>query len=169
MHFKEYKASFEARRAALKFPAGTTHEGVGCETRVNPDMPPWIVDWAILYPDGKHIRVKETYRPMAHPLYAQGERKHFCFQYGATTARDAKGMPRTASDRDTLIRIDCDQFGPHMHYAGKSHIKQDALAGSFVIDKIELFEFIEAVDTHRQSNCPMEEILFFSMKKAGGR
>lgn len=167
MLFNDYKANFEARRAALKFPDGTTHEGVGCETKVQPNMPPWIVDWAILYPDGFHIRVKELYKPKPHPLYNQGRRTQFSFQYGLTTARDSKGMPRTASDRDTIIRLDHDQFGPHMHYAGRNHIQQEELDGKFIIDDIELFEFIDAVDTHRQSHCPMEDILFFDMGKGG--
>jgi hypothetical protein len=167
MLFEDYKADFDSRIAALRFPSGTRQEGVGCETRVNPNFPPWIVDWAILYPDGLHIRVKETYKPKPHPLYNQGQRLHFCFQYGSTTARDAKGMPRTASGRDTVIRLDRDQFGPHMHYAGRDHIQQEDLTGKFIIDDIELFEFIDAVETHRQSGCPMEEILFFALKKEG--
>jgi hypothetical protein len=167
--FRDYKSNFETRKAALKFPDGTTFEGVGCETKVHPEMPPWIMDWAILYPDGNHIRVKEMYKPSAHPLYNHGERRHFSFQYGATTSRDSKGMPRTASDRDTVIRIDQDQFSPHMHYAGQAHIKQERLTGSFIIEKAEVFEFIEAVETCRQSGCSMEEILFFALKKEGKR
>jgi hypothetical protein len=127
------------------------------------------MDWAILYPDGTHIRVKETYKPKAHPLFAQGERMHFCYQYGLTSACDSKGMPRTACDRDTVIRLDRDQFGPHMHYGGKAHIKQESLTGSFVIDNAEVFEFIEAVETNRQSHCSFEEILFFGIRKDGRR
>src|SRR4030088_3056679 len=53
-------------------------------------------------------------------------------------------MPRTASDRSAITRIDRDQFGPHLYYAGKNHIKQEKLEGSFVIDNTDLFEFIEA-------------------------
>jgi hypothetical protein len=165
MLFKDYKANFEARKAALKFPPGTLHEGVGCETKVKPAMPPWVMDWAILYPDGTHIRVKETYKPKPHPLYNQGERLHFSFQYGATTARDAKGMPFTASNRDTIIRLDHDQFSAHMHYKGQDHITQDGLTGTFVIGNIEVFEFIEAVETCKQSGCSMEDILFFALKE----
>ncbi len=169
MLFRDYKASFDARRAKLKFEPGTRQLGIGCETKVKPAMPPWVMDWAVIYPDGLHIRVKETYKPKLHPHYDQGERMHFCFQYGATTAWDAKGMPRTASDRDTVIRLDRDQFGPHMHFAGKAHIKQESLDGTFVIDNVEVFEFIEAVETCRLSGCSMEEILFFSLKKDGNQ
>jgi hypothetical protein len=169
MLFKDYRSNFEARLAALTFPLGTTQEGIGCETKVNPLMPPWVMDWAILYPDGLHIRVKETYRPKPHPLYNQGQRLHFCFQYGMTTMRDAKGMPRTASSSDTIIRIDHDRFGAHMHYGGRDHIKQEGLTGKFVIDDIEVFEFIEAVETSRLSGCAMEDILFFALKKEGRR
>jgi hypothetical protein len=165
MLFRDYKANFDTKRAALKFPAGTTHEGVGCETKVRPYMPPWMTDWAILYPDGMHIRVKEYYKPKPHPLYNHGERAQFSFQYGATTTRDKRGMPRTASDHDTIIRIDRDQFGPHLFYDGTNHIKQESLEGPFVIDNVELFQFIEAVETHRQSSgCPMEDIFLFSLK-----
>jgi len=170
MLFQEYKANFETKKALLKFPPGTMHEGVGCETKVQPSMPPWIMDWAILYPDGYHIRVKETYKPKPHPLYNQGQRHHFSFQYGKTTSRDAKkNMPRTASDQDTIIRLDRDQFGPHMHYAGRSHIEQESVTGKFIIDNAEVFEFIEAVETCRQSGCSMEDILFFSLKKEAKR
>jgi hypothetical protein len=167
MLFKDYKANFETKKASLKFPPGTTYEGVGCETKVKPEMPPWMTDWAILYSDGMHIRVKEYYKPKVHPLYNQGERVQFSFQYGATTSRDARGMPRTSSDRDTVIRIDRDQFGPHLHFDGQAHVKQEGLSGSLVIDKVELFEFIEAVETCRQSGCSMGDILFFVLKNAG--
>lgn len=169
MLFRDYKANFDNRRAVLKFPPGTRQKGVGCETKVKPAMPPWIMDWAIIYPDGTHIRVKETYKPKPHPLYNEGERMHFCFQYGATTSWDAKGMPRTASDHDTIIRLDRDVFGPHMHYAGQSHVKQECLTGTFVINDIEVFEFIEAVETSRQSGCSMEEVLLFNLRKKGKR
>ena len=169
MLFRDYKANFDTKRASLKFEAGTRQKGVGCETKVKPDMPPWVMDWAILYSNGFHIRVKETFKPKEHPNYNRGERLHFCYQYGATTATDSKGMPRTASDKDTIIRLDRDPFGPHMHYAGRAHIKQEDLTGSFVIDRAEVFEFIEAVETCRQSGCSMDEILFFSLKKDGKR
>lgn len=169
MLFKDYKANFEAKRAALKFRADTTFRGIGCETKMRPDMPPWMTDWAILYSDGMHIRVKEYYRSKLHPFYDQGERVQFGFQYGATTTVDDKGMPRTASDRDTIIRIDRDKFGPHLNYGGRNHIPQEDIEGKLVINDVELFEFIEAVETHRQSGCSMEDIFFFSLKKAARR
>ena len=168
MFFRDYKANFDARRLALRFEVGTIQKGVGCETRVKPDLPPWIMDWAILYLDGKHIRVKETFKPMMHPNYNQGQRLHFCYQYGATT--DAKGMPRTASDKDTIIRLDLDQWDrPHMHFAGQSHIYQEDLTGSFRIADVEVFAFVEAIETSRQSGCSMQDILFFELKKGGRR
>jgi hypothetical protein len=169
MLFGDYKANFEARKSLLRFPDGTRQLGDQCEAKSRPEMPPWLVDWAIIYPDGNHVRVKEYYVPQLHPNYDRGIRKHFSYQYGATTQTDAKGKPFTASDQDTVIRLDRDQWAkPHMHYAGKSHIYQESLTGSFIINDVEMFQFIEAVETHRQSShCPFEDILFFALKKAG--
>ncbi|MGA7155840.1 MAG: hypothetical protein WBY53_03285 [Acidobacteriaceae bacterium] len=168
MRYAEYKANFDAKLAALKFSDETRLVGVGCETKMRPAMPPWIMDKAILYGDGNHIRVKETYKAQVHPNFEHGERRHFCFQYGATTGIDAKGMPRTASDRDTVIRLDCDNFGPHIHYKGLGHIKQDDIVGSLIIGQVEVFEFIEAIETHRQSKCSIEEVFFFDLKRRKG-
>jgi hypothetical protein len=167
MLFEEYKNRFDSRRVKLSFPPGTKHLGGSCEAKSRPAMPPWGVDWAILFPDGNHIRVKEYYVPQTHPNYDHGVRKHFSYQYGATTTTDPKGMPRTQSGRDTIIRLDLDQWDkPHMHYAGKDHIYQESLVGTFVINDMELFDFIEAVDTHRKtSGCRFEDILFFELKE----
>lgn len=104
---------------------------------------------------------------MAHPRYREGERLHFSYQYGATTSWDAKGMPRTASDHDTVIRVDRDPWGPHIYYQGRNHIKQEDLGGSFIIDNAEVFEFIDAVQTQRQSRCEMHDVLLFTVK--GGK
>ena len=76
-------------------------------------------------------------------------------------------MPRTANDRDTIIRLDRDKWGPHMHYGGKAHLDQQSISGSLIIANIEAFAFVEAVQTVRQSGCSMEEILFFTLK--GGK
>jgi len=167
MFFKDYKAAFDEKRSKLRFEPGTIQKGPGCETKVKPQLPTWLLDWAVLYPDGFHFRVKEYYKPKLHPAYNQGYRVQFSYQYGATTATDAKGMPRTASDRDTIIRIDLDQWGPHLNYAGINHIQQEALTGAFKIMDSEVFAFVEAVETCRQSHCTMQEILFFELDKAG--
>lgn len=169
MFFRDYKAHFNTRRLALRFEPGTVQKGTGCETKFKPSMPPWMMNWAILFPDGLHVRVKEYFLPMAHPNYAQGLRKQFSYQYGPTTSTDLEGMPWTQRDKDTVIRLDLDQWGPHMHYGGKSHLKQESLNGSFKITDAEVFAFVEAVQTCRQSGCQMEDILLFSLKKDGTR
>jgi hypothetical protein len=159
MLFRDYKANFDQRRVSLRLPPGKSR----------PAMPPWIMDWAVLYPDGMHFRVKETYRPALPPLSAHGERLHFCYQYGATTGTDRKGMPHTLSDADTVIRLDQDQFGPHMHYKNKNHVKQEALTGKLILADAEVFAFIEAVETHRMSGSSFEDILFFELKRGSKR
>ena len=164
MLFAEYRADFYRKLARLRLPADCRQIGSGPEAKSRPAMPPWMTDWAILYADDSHIRVKEYYIPDFHPNYAHGVRKHFCFQYGATTGVDRKGMPRTASDRDTVVRLDLDDFGPHLHFGGRAHVKQHEITGTLVINDIDLFEFIEAVETHRQSGCSITEVLFFELQ-----
>jgi hypothetical protein len=169
MLFGEYQANFDKRKALLNFPPGTHQLGGTCEAKFRPAMPPWLIDWAILYADGNHIRVKEYYVSQGPPNFDHGIRKHFCYQYGLTSGTDSKGMPRTTSDRDTVIRLDRDQWGPHMHYGRRAHVQQDTLSGSFVINDSELFDFIEAVETHRQSGCRFEDILLFELNKVGSK
>jgi hypothetical protein len=167
MLFSEYKANFDARKASLNFPSGARQLGGTCEAKSRPAMPPWLVDWAILYADGKHIRVKEYYVSQGPPDFNHGIRKHFCYQYGLTSGTDPKDMPWTTSHRDTVIRLDCDRWGPHMHYGGNDHLQQESLTGSLAINDVQLFDFIEAVETHRQSGCRFEDILFFELNKVG--
>jgi hypothetical protein len=165
MLFSDYKANFDTRKASLKFAIGTQQFGGTCEAKARPAMPPWMVDWAIVYADGNHIKVKEYYVSQGPPNFDNGTRKHFCYQYGLTTGTDSRGMPWTTSDRDTVIRLDRDQWGPHMHYAGRAHLQQASLTGTLVINDVELFDFIEAVETHRQSGCRFEDILLFELKQ----
>jgi hypothetical protein len=56
-----------------------------------------------------------------------------------------------------------------MHYGRRAHLQQDTLSGSFVINDAELFDFIEAVETHRQSGCRFEDILLFELNKVGSK
>ena len=169
MLFAEYKANFDRKRLALSFAAGVEQKIVGCQTQARPAMPPWVMDWAVLYADGMHFRVKETYKPQPHPNYAHGQRLHFCYQYGATTGTDRKGMPYTVLDSDTIIRLDHDKFGLHMHYRGRNHINQHEMTGQFKFTECEVFSFVEAVETHRQSGASFEDIFFFVLQKGSKR
>jgi len=172
MRYGDYRSNFYAKRALLRFTGLDREIGPDLAPRARADAPPWALDWSILYKDGHHIRVKEAYTPMAHPNYLLGTRTFFSFQYGATTGLDRKGLPRTTDDVDTIVRFDnTPSQGPHMHYGRKpGHIFQQDIEGSLVISNIELFDFIEAVETHRQSGgCPMDEILFFKMREVKRR
>ena len=169
MLFGDYKRNFDLQRAKVALPIDVVQKGFGCKTSANPSMPPWVMDWAVLFGDGTHFRVKETYKPAPHPFTSHGERLHFSFHYGATTGTDAKGMPKTISGIDTIIRLDKDQFGPHMHYAGMNHIQQASITGKFRINNAEVFDFVDAVLTHRMSGAPFGDILFFGLPRSKRR
>jgi hypothetical protein len=171
MLFSAYKDNFDTRRAALRFSSTVKQLGGNCIAKSRPAMPPWIVDWAVLYSNGFHLRVKEYFVSKSHPHFDEGERKHFSYQYGVTSDVDEKGMPRTLAKKDNVIRLELDRTDkPHMHLGDTDHIYQEDLTGTFVINNIELFEFVEAVETHRQSAlCPFEEIFLFGLKKGGGK
>jgi hypothetical protein len=165
MRYREYVRQAQSRRDQIKLEDGAQELGpFFSQPTIRPGYPPWTLDWAILFTDGRHIRIKESYKVKPWPhSQDQGERLHFSFQYGETTEMDVKGMPRSTSNRDTILRVDCDRHNAHMHYGGRNHIQQGELSGSFVISDVDMFDFIEAVDTHRKSGCSFEDYFFFKV------
>lgn len=111
--------------------------------------------------------MKEYFRSKPHPDYMQGTRVTFSYQYGETTGTDSRGWPRTANDKETIIRIDVDdEWGPHLNYNRRNHILQQDLEGSFRIEEMTVEKFLDAVNTHMSSNgCPFQDILFFKVKE----
>jgi hypothetical protein len=168
--FLDYKKAFDLSRASLKFPPGTIQRGIGCESTRRPRLPPWQVDWAILFDDGNHIRVRETWESMSHPNFDIGKRRHFGYQYGPASGTDEKAMPRTDENSDTILRVDNHPpYGPHVHYNGQNHVTQNNLEGFFQIADAEIFAFIDAVMTSRGSRCDLADYLDFKIKGTGRR
>ena len=55
-----------------------------------------------------------------------------------------------------------------MHLGTRNHIYQDQISGSFIIENIQIFDFIDAVETHRNSSqCPFSDILILYIEKVG--
>jgi hypothetical protein len=166
MLFSQYQAHILTKKRALKLQdVDAASERFMLDPQNVRPAPPWQLDWCIPFKDQMHIRVKEFWRGKPHPEYLEGYRRTFGFHYGPTTGIDRRGWPKTQSNMDTIIRIDLDiDIGPHLCYEGRNHIPQECVAG-IVIAEADLFDFIDAVRTHRESNgCPFEDILGFKVK-----
>lgn len=110
------------------------------------------------------FRVKETYdRSPSDP--SEGFRLHFGFHYGPNTGKTVDGLPKTANNRHTVIRIDEDPTGPHLCYSGENHIKQERVR-DFVIADADLFDFVDAVLTHRKYGRSFQDYYMFEIDAA---
>ena len=166
MRYRDYLQNYAIKKSALRLPIGT-HQMGGLKCKSSPNVPPWLLDWAIVFPTHTHIRVTEYFVPQAHPNHGLAIRKHFCYHYGPTTDVDHKAMPETKDNAQTIIRIDQDRFGPHIHYKGQDHVEQNRIAGNFIIQEAEVFEFIEAIRKHQESGASFEELLSFTLNDGG--
>jgi hypothetical protein len=109
------------------------------------------------------FRVREEFEPYSFPRVAEACRYAFSFHYGENTGPGYGGKPRSVHDNDTVIRIDDNKLqGPHICYQRTNHILQEHVS-NFEIDKTELFSFLDAVKTVRQSRCSFEDILLFKI------
>jgi hypothetical protein len=162
MLYTEYEAWFEGERNKLTLEARCTQ--VGPLWNVTPvSRPPWQVNWCVRFTDNKHLKVKESWSPRSLRLGGRGFRRHFAFHYGdLNPASDANGFPLRDPTFLTTIRIDTDAYGAHMHYEGRDHIYQQNVQG-FNISNADLFEFIEAVQQHRNTGDPFHKILNFTV------
>ncbi len=52
-----------------------------------------------------------------------------------------------------------------MHYKGIDHILQEEIGGDLIIDDVQVFDFVTAVEEHRKLGCSMDEILRFSLRE----
>jgi hypothetical protein len=126
-----------------------------------PKEAPWRTDWAIIFTDGKYVRVKESYRRDGSP--GSGVREHFSFHYGvAHPEMDARGFPKSnPKDNPPIadLRIDIDKsLIPHIHVNSPEHLGQAQVEG-FSIQDAEMFEFLEAVRDHRKTGDALTDLL----------
>jgi hypothetical protein len=128
----------------------------------HPNEAPWRVDWAVVYPNGKYFRVKESFRRYGFPQ-GSGKREHFSFHYGVPHPDcDARGFPKSRPDDNPPLadlRIDLDKdLKPHIHVHSGEHIYQDRVVG-FDIENADKVLFLEAVIQHRKTGVPLTELL----------
>jgi hypothetical protein len=164
VRFLHYQSEFLKKRLALGLEVGDFKSWLQLDPPRRLDKPRWRLDWAVLFTnDNMFFRVREDYEPYSFPRVSEAYRSVFTFHYGPNTVTGFGGRPRTEHNADTIIRIDKDETtGPHLCYARRNHILQEHVS-NFIIEKTELFDFLEAVKTVRESKCTFEEFLLFKI------
>ena len=124
------------------------------------DSPPWGLEFAILYSDGMYIRIGEYYRELSRIEGGGGSLKYFAYHYGPYAGPlGPEGFP--VMTKQVELRIDVDErHKRHAHYGGEDHIPESRLKG-LNFETIDPFQFIGAVEEHRQHKRPLHEILGF--------
>jgi hypothetical protein len=162
MRYEEYVAWFDGEHKGLTFESGCTQVGpLFVPTPIS--KPPWKLDWCVRFSDGMHIKVKERWWPRPIKFGGRGYRKHFAFHYGeANPLSDADGFPLRDDKYRSIIRLDHDPYGPHLHFGGEDHVFQTRVSG-FDISNADLFEFVRAVQLHRETGEMFDKILKFTV------
>lgn len=162
MHYTDYERWLEDQHSRCVLESSCTQVGPFCTPTVSPNRPPWQMKWAVIFDDGLFLRVTENWLTRKG-MGGRGLRHHHSFQYGqANPDRDEEGIPRRSPAYPTIIRIDFDRYGPHLHYRGDDHIPQNRVKG-LDIASIEPFTFVQAVMQHRKTGESFEQILNFTI------
>lgn len=168
MYFSDYLPRLVADHASIGREAGSIEDGpLVRPTRAN--SPPWNMDWIVRFPDGKHAYLYERWLPdPASPRVGgvhMGARRVFSFHYGPTpTATRKNGFPaRDKANYPAIIRIDNNQFGPHLHFHSEEpHISQVKVNGLNISD-LQPCDFMRAVLEHRSTGVDFDEIMKFKV------
>ena len=158
----EHEAWFEGKCCKHTFEPGLIFVGPITDPLRYPDSPPWSSSFAIIYPDEMYIRIAEYYRQLSRSEGGGGCLEILAYHYGpCTDTRDDKGFP--VFSKEFELRIDIDRrYGRHIHYMKEDHIPEARLPG-LDFDSIDPFKFIRAVEEHRKSSAPLDEILGFKV------
>jgi hypothetical protein len=162
---EEYEAWFHGECTKPARELGFPFVGPFTSALGQPDSPPWDSDFAIIFPDDKYVRVGEYYRPLPRKEGGGGCLQDLAYHYGPCSKnRDEDGFPNQMKKCD--LRIDIDRrYQRHIHYMNEDHIPESRLLGLY-FDNIDPFRFIRAVDRHRASGEPLQEILGFKVEPA---
>jgi hypothetical protein len=97
-------------------------------------------------------------------LGGAGYRNGFSFHYGPANPQvDDEGVPLRSNSYPAIIRIDQDdRIGPHLHFHGENHIPQERVQ-SLRISDVDMFDFIQAVLTHRKNGESFDKIMKFKV------
>lgn len=169
MYFTDYAIRLIAEHATLAFEPGAIELGPQINPTKLPGSPPWNMDWAIRFPDGKQAYLYERWFPARSPSRGatlMGQRRAFSFHYGTTVPKMRRnGFPaRDKTNHPAIIRIDLsDQYGPHLHFHSElPHISQSKVNG-MTIESISPFDFVRAVIEHRKSGTDFDAIMKFTV------
>lgn len=161
MLYAQYDKWLQEQYSKIVLEPNCVEAGPYLDPTINPNKPPWKMEWAVIFDDGMYFRVTENWTNRKG--VGSGYRKHFSFHYGvANPIRDQDGIPCRSPAYPAIIRIDCDRNGPHLHYSGEDHIQQSRVK-SFRISDAEPFEFVRAVMEHRTTGKPFNEIINFQV------
>jgi hypothetical protein len=162
MRYAEYEQWLDDEHSKFVVGSECTQLGPFLTPTIDPNKPPWQMEWAIVFDDGLFFRVTENWFKRKS-MGGRGIRHHHSFHYGpANPDRDQYGIPKRSAAYPAIIRVDVDRRGPHLHYAGNDHIPQNKVKG-FDIADAEPFVFAEAVMQHRRTGESFEKILKFTL------
>ncbi len=164
MRYLEYESWLQVEHSKIVLEPHCSEVGPLVAPTTKPDCPPWNMDWCVMFPDGKYCVVRERwFGRRGTPFGAGGHRKMFAFHYGvAPSGRDQDGIPVKDSAYETIIRVDMDWRGPHMHFGGADHILQHRVSG-FLISDADAFLFVKAVLQHRSVGTDFPTLLGFTV------
>lgn len=163
-YYSDYVAWLTAERAKLTFEAGVVERGPIHSPTCFPSSPPWNMDWLIRFDDGMQAYLYERWFPMKG-FPQKGERRAFSFHYGTISPLTRRnGFPAPdKKDHPAYIRIDLDRHGPHLHFHGElPHIEQAKVTG-MVIEKVDPFDFVRAVQQYRVTQSDFDSIMKFTV------
>jgi len=161
--FDDYEAWFESEEELLSLEPGFDVKGPNLLCLGKPGTAPWQLDWAIIFNDGKYLRVTVNYCQLKKNFKGQGKRQYFSFHYGdCSSDRDEDGFPEFLPQAD--LRIDIDEVSQkHIHYDSEDHVSEVRVKG-LDFDAISPFGFIRAVLEHRKTRKALHEILGFTVE-----
>lgn len=168
MLLSDYAARLHREYAAFHLDPTWQEIGPLYKPTIRPNSPPWNMDWAIIFPDGYYAYVYERWYTSGIWIPGKprpGRREHFSFHYGrANHVLKPNGIPeKDKVNCPAIIRIDCDMWGPHLHFHNESdHINQQRVQG-MVIQDSDPFEFMRAVIEHRNTGRDFDSIMHFTV------
>ena len=168
MRFDSYEAYdkwFTSEYDQTRLEEGAQEIGPFLSFTIKPNLPPWKLEWFIVFGDRKYLRLYE-YFDSAPKEVGGGIRAVFSFHYGDLPPQIRNGKPAWRDHDQVDLRIDLDQsHGLHLHFRGEDHIAQDRVKG-FEFEAYDLFKYISVIKEHRQTQRPLDEILGFVVEAA---
>jgi len=163
-HYVDYKAAFDANRAALKVPPDCTVQPPSY--RVSGDLidpKSWDFSWWLTFADDTYIVCHEIIlvrneKPVRH---------YFSFHYGPIVSRNPEGKIDRSSTNALVLRICKNGREPiHLHFKTPHpapHYEQGKVEG-LVLEKVDMFQFVKAVFRSRAEGIDLDKAMGFTLK-----